>query len=78
MLRKKKFQEQQLSKADGMMENIEKMTHDIEFAQVEIKVVDGLKAGNLALKQLNQVLSIDEIEKIMDETKDGVDKQRVR
>jgi len=77
LLRKKKYQEQQLSKADGMLENIEKMTQDIEFIQVEMKVLDGLKVGNTALKQLNAVLSIDEIEKIMDETKEGIDKQRV-
>lgn len=60
-----------------MLENIEIMTHDIEFAQVEIRVIDGLKVGNTALKQLNQLLSIEEIEKIMDETKEGVEKQKV-
>ncbi|XP_076640711.1 vacuolar protein sorting 20 [Halictus rubicundus] len=76
LLRKKKFQEQLLSKTDGQLENLERMTHDIEFAQVEMKVVDGLKVGNVALKKLQELVSIEEIEKIMDETKDGIDKQR--
>lgn len=58
------------------MENLERMTHDLEFAQIEMKVVDGLKVGNTALKQLHALLSIDEIEKVMDETREGVEKQR--
>lgn len=76
MLRKKKYQEQVLSRADGQLENLERMVHDLEFAQVEMKVVDGLKIGNTALKQLHALLSIDEIEKVMDETREGIEKQR--
>lgn len=52
------------------------MVHDLEFAQVELKVVDGLKVGNAALKKLHDLLSIDEIEKIMDETREGIEKQK--
>lgn len=52
------------------------MVHDLEFAQVEAKVLDGLKIGNTALKKLHEILSIGEIEKVMDETRDGVEKQR--
>ncbi|XP_012061895.1 PREDICTED: charged multivesicular body protein 6 [Atta cephalotes] len=76
LLRKKKYQEQVLTRADGQLENLERMVHDLEFAQIEIKVVDGLKTGNIALKQLHALLSIDEIEKVMDETREGIEKQR--
>nr|KAF7438617.1 hypothetical protein H0235_001008 [Vespula pensylvanica] len=76
LLRKKKFQEQILSKIDGQLENLEIMVHDIEFAQIEIKIVDGLKEGNAALKKLHNILSIDEIEKVMDETREGIEKQK--
>lgn len=76
LLRKKKYQEQVLSRADGQLENLERMVHDLEFAQIEMKVVDGLRIGNTTLKQLHDLLSIDEIEKIMDETKEGIEKQR--
>ncbi|XP_047356589.1 charged multivesicular body protein 6 isoform X1 [Vespa velutina] len=76
LLRKKKFQEQILSKIDGQLENLEIMVHDIEFAQIEIKIVDGLKEGNAALKKLHDIFSIDEIEKVMDETREGIEKQR--
>lgn len=76
MLRKKKYQEQVLSRADGQLENLERMVHDLEFTQIEMKVVDGLRIGNSTLKQLHDLLSIDEIEKIMDETREGIEKQR--
>lgn len=76
LLRKKKFQEQVLSKTDGQLENLERMVHDIEFAQVELRVIDGLKVGNAALKKLQDLLSIDEIEKVMDDTKEAVEKQK--
>lgn len=52
------------------------MVHDLEFAQIELKVVNGLKVGNVALKKLHDLLSIDEIEKVMDETNEGIEKQR--
>ena len=76
LLRKKKFQEQILVKTDGQLENLERMVHDIEFAQVETRVIDGLKVGNEALKKLNDLLSIDEIERVLDETKEGAEKQQ--
>ena len=63
-------------KTDGQLESLERMVHDVEFAQIEIKVIDGLKIGNDALKKLHDLLSIEEIERIVEESQEGVDKQR--
>lgn len=52
------------------------MVHDLEFAQVEARVIDGLKIGNVALKTLHDILNIDDIEKVMDETREGIEKQQ--
>ncbi|KAF0313097.1 Charged multivesicular body protein 6 [Amphibalanus amphitrite] len=76
LLKKKRFQEQLLTRTEGMLDNIEQMTHDLEFAQVEMKVLDGLKDGNAALKKMHDLVSIDEIERIMDETQEGIEKQK--
>ena len=78
LLRKKKYQEQLLAQTDGQLENLERLVHDIEFAQIETQVLDGLRKGNESLKKVNAVLNIDEIEKILSETREGVDKQQVR
>lgn len=76
LLRKKKFQENLLSNTDKQLENLEKLAADIEFAQVEVQVLDGLKQGNAALKKMHAMLDINEIEKIMDETHEGIEKQQ--
>lgn len=52
------------------------MTADLEFAQVELQVIEGLKQGNAALKKVHDLMDINEIEKIMDETREGVEKQQ--
>lgn len=76
LLRKKKYQEKLLDQTDQQLENLEKLTSDLEFAQVEQKVLDGLKAGNEALKKVHEILTIDEIERVLDETAAGIEKQR--
>ncbi|XP_055609153.1 charged multivesicular body protein 6 [Uranotaenia lowii] len=76
LLRKKKYQEKLLSNTDAQLETIEKLAADIEFAQVEAQIVQGLKAGNEALKKVNEMLSIDEVERIMDETRESIEKQQ--
>lgn len=76
LLRKKKYQEKLLETTDQQLENLEKLTTDLEFTQIEQKVLDGLKVGNEALKKVHEILTIDEVERILDETKEGVEKQR--
>jgi len=76
LLRKKKFQEGLLEKTDGQLDNIERMVHDIEFAQIESKVIQGLKSGNEALKKMHELMSIEDVERIMDETNEAVEYQQ--
>ncbi|XP_015597423.1 charged multivesicular body protein 6 isoform X2 [Cephus cinctus] len=76
LLRKKKYQEGVLAKTDAQLDNLEQMVHNIEFTQIETRVIDGLKVGNTALKKLHEILTIDEIEKVMDETREGLEKQK--
>lgn len=76
LLRKKRYQEQLLQDTDAQLDQLERMTNDIEFAQVELRVLEGLKNGNEALKKMHDTLNIDEIERIMDETREGIEKQQ--
>ncbi|KAF4520067.1 hypothetical protein B566_EDAN007923 [Ephemera danica] len=76
LLRKKRFQEQLLGKTDGQLENLERLVHDLEFSQVEMQVLEGLKTGNEALKKVHEILSVDMVESILDETREAVEKQR--
>ncbi|CAO1361216.1 unnamed protein product [Diamesa hyperborea] len=76
ILRKKKYQENLLGNTDKELEVLEKLTADLEFAQVQQQVIEGLKVGNEALKKVHEVLTIDEVERIMDETREGIEKQQ--
>lgn len=76
LLKKKRYQEQLLEKTDNQISNLEKMVGDLEFAQIELKVIEGLKIGNDCLKKMHEVMSIEEVERIMDETQEGIDYQR--
>jgi len=75
LLRKKRFQEGLLDKTDAQLDQLERMVHDIEFATVQKQVIDGLKNGNEALEKANAMFSIDEIEDILADTQEAVDKQ---
>ena len=66
------------AKVEGEISNLEQMAMEIENKQIEIQVVEGLKIGNQALEQLNSILSIEQIEEILEETKEGIEKQNVK
>lgn len=76
LLKKKRYQEQTLERTDNQLDNLEKMVQDVEFAQVQIQVADGLKQGNEALKKMHEIMSIEDVERIMDETREGIEYQR--
>jgi charged multivesicular body protein 6 len=41
------------------------------------QVLNSLKAGNESLKEVHKLFSIEDIEQIMDETREGIEKQKV-
>ncbi len=55
----------------------EQLTHNLEFTMIEHQVVNSLKTGNECLKKLHELMSLDEIETIMDDTREAVEHQRV-
>jgi charged multivesicular body protein 6 len=66
-----------LAKTDNQLDNIEQLTHTLEFTQIEHEVIKGLRMGNDCLKQLNDMMSLDEIEDIMDDTREAMEHQKV-
>ncbi|XP_008313253.1 charged multivesicular body protein 6 [Cynoglossus semilaevis] len=76
LLKKKRYRDQLLDKTENQISNLEHLVQDLEFVQIEKKVIDGLKVGNECLKKMHEVMSIEEVERIMDETHDAVEYQR--
>ncbi|KAF8368664.1 vps-20 [Pristionchus pacificus] len=75
LLKKKRLQENVIDQTLKQLDTIEKMVTDLEFADIQQRVVEGLKQGNEALKKMNSLFDIDEIEKIMEETREGAEYQ---
>ncbi|KAM8824696.1 charged multivesicular body protein 6-like [Synchiropus picturatus] len=76
LLKKKRYQDQLLDKTENQISNLEQMVQDIEFMQVEMKVVEGLKVGNECLKRMHEIMSIEDVERIMEETQDAIEYQK--
>ncbi|VDO42055.1 unnamed protein product [Haemonchus placei] len=75
LLKKKRFQENVIERTLKQLDNIDRMVHDLEFADIQQRVVEGLRQGNDALKKMNAIFDIDEIEKLMEETKEAAEYQ---
>ncbi|UKZ62519.1 uncharacterized protein TrAtP1_003763 [Trichoderma atroviride] len=52
-LRRKKYQESLLSKTDAQLEQLEKLTASVEFAQIQKDVVFGLQQGTKVLSEIH-------------------------
>ena len=64
-----------MSQCDGQLDSIQQLIDSLEFAQVELQVVEKLKLGNESLKKLNSLMSVEEVERIMEETREAVEYQ---
>ena len=76
LLKKKRYQENLLSQCDGQLDSIQQLIDSLELAQVKLQVVKKLKLGNESLKKLNSLIeqleSVEEVERIMEETREAV------
>ena len=54
LLKKKRYLEGMLTKTDTQLDNLQEMVERIEYAQVEMQVVEGLKQGNECLEKMHQ------------------------
>ncbi len=71
-LRRKKYQESLLSKTDGQLEQLEKLTSSVEFALVQKDVLYGLQQGTQVLNQIHKEMGgLEAVEKLMGETEDA-------
>ncbi len=55
LLKKKRYLENLLDKTDTQMDNLQQMVETLEYTQVELQVVEGLKQGNESLEAMHKV-----------------------
>lgn len=76
VLRRKKYMEEILNRTEKQLETLEQLVNDIEYTQIEVSVVEGLKVGTEALKQLNSLMNIDDIQQMMQDSDEAAEKQK--
>ncbi|KAK6198158.1 Snf7-domain-containing protein [Scheffersomyces amazonensis] len=69
-LRSKKQQQSVIEKTYNQLDNLEGLIGTIEFKLIEKDVLYGLQQGNAVLKKLNNEMSIDKIDKVLDDLQD--------
>ena len=76
LLKKRKVQDKLYENASIQLSNIEKMTEDLEWAVIQVDIVKKLEAGNKCLKDLHKICSVEEVEKVMEETAETIAYQK--
>ena len=77
-LRRKKYQESLLAKTDAQLEQLEKLTSNVEFALIQKDVVFGLQQGTKVLQEIHREMGgLAHIEKLMGDTADAIAYQNV-
>ncbi|XP_011270521.1 hypothetical protein CAOG_08866 [Capsaspora owczarzaki ATCC 30864] len=72
LLKRKRFQETLIERAEGQIQNVEELTASIEFAVVEQQVLAGIKAGTETLTELNNQMKLEDVERLMDDTQEAI------
>jgi len=74
-LKRKRYQEQLLTRTEGEMLNLESLVQSIEFASMQSEVFQALKQGNEVLTLLNEQTSLTDVERLMEDTHEAVEYQ---
>ncbi|KAL4423087.1 hypothetical protein ABPG77_005892 [Micractinium sp. CCAP 211/92] len=70
-LKRKKLQEGQLAKLDAYLLNVEEMLGNLELTKNQQRLMAALKQGNTAMKEMQQAMPLEEVEKLMQDSADA-------
>eukprot|EP00041_Stephanoeca_diplocostata_P015091 m.285926 g.285926 ORF g.285926 m.285926 type:complete len:236 (+) comp19918_c0_seq3:268-975(+) len=73
LLKKKKYQESLIDKTDAQITNLEELVANLITAKMNKEVLEGLEAGNVALKLIQEEMDIGRVEAVMDDLQDGIE-----
>lgn len=63
---------------DSCADRVPLQVSTIEFSLIEVSVLHGLQQGNEVLKQIHTEMNIESVEKLLEETAEAREYQRVR
>lgn len=68
-----KVQESRINSLNTMFNNIAQLIDTMELKETEVQVFEALKTGNEELVKLNNILKIEDIEKLLSETEESIE-----
>eukprot|EP01091_Cochliopodium_minus_P014189 TRINITY_DN4779_c0_g2_i1.p1 TRINITY_DN4779_c0_g2~~TRINITY_DN4779_c0_g2_i1.p1 ORF type:complete len:221 (+),score=86.92 TRINITY_DN4779_c0_g2_i1:27-665(+) len=75
-LKKKKLQETQLEKVENQIFNLDQMIQTVDWKVQELQVIEAMKQGKNALEELNDMMKIEDVEQLMLENEEALQKAR--
>ncbi|KAJ0398826.1 hypothetical protein P43SY_004957 [Pythium insidiosum] len=75
-LKVKKFKEQQIKQADSHLLTVLEMLDTVEWESQQLKVFEGLKAGNSVLDAIHKEMSVEAVQNLMLETEEAQETER--
>eukprot|EP01080_Neovahlkampfia_damariscottae_P009753 gene9753-2080_t len=72
-LQKKKYQQTLLEKAQVQLDNVQQLCDSLEFTKIEHEVFEALKQGTESLEKLNNEMKIEDVEKIMEDSREAME-----
>lgn len=69
----KRYKESKIGEVDTQLLSLEKMVQTIQWETENLKVFNALKEGNQALDAIHSVMSIENVEELMDDTKEAIE-----
>ncbi|KAH0795618.1 charged multivesicular body protein 6-A [Histomonas meleagridis] len=74
VLRQRKQRETLIMNAEKMLANVENQINNVETKQIQMDVMNNIKETNAILKQMNDLMPIEEVEAIMDENEEQTER----
>lgn len=76
VMKRRKCMQDIIHRTDKQLETLEQLVSEIEFTQAEVSVIQGLKIGNEALKQLTSLMNVEDIQQMLEDTQEAAEKQK--
>ena len=73
LLKRVKRIEKKISMKEGCLMKLEEVQEEMSQHKMNAKVLESLKAGNTAMKEMRKELDVDEVDKVMGEVADSLD-----
>jgi charged multivesicular body protein 4A/B len=75
-MKKRKLHENEIAKIENVKMTLETQAINLEGATQNIETFDSMKSGNSAMKSIRKLFGIEQVDKIIDDTKDEMEMHR--